>query len=191
VNALYPDLVCFLWAAWGLYWMASATNVKETRRREPLASRTAHFIPMIVAAGLIVMPPFPGDRILFDRFVPLSAPIEDAGCLLVLSGLALCAWARLHLGRNWSGRVTLKEDHELIRSGPYSLVRHPIYAGLLLAIAGTALVEGQWRGVMALLLMLISFRRKLRIEERLMKETFGEQYRRYCEHTAALIPYLL
>lgn len=69
------------------------------------------------------------------------------GLLMVICGLAFAVWARIHLGRNWSGTVTVKEDHELIRSGPYGIVRHPIYTGLLLAIAGTAIVFGEWRAV--------------------------------------------
>jgi protein-S-isoprenylcysteine O-methyltransferase Ste14 len=87
--------------------------------------------------------------------------------------------------------VTVKEDHELIRGGPYALVRHPIYSGLLLAFIGSAIARAEWRGVLAVLIVLVALWRKLRLEERFMSETFGDEYRRYRAHTAALIPYLL
>jgi protein-S-isoprenylcysteine O-methyltransferase Ste14 len=87
--------------------------------------------------------------------------------------------------------VTVKEDHELIRRGPYALVRHPIYTGLLVGFIGTALVRGEWRGVLAVLMVFAALWRKLRLEERWMSETFGDQYRDYRQHTAALIPFLL
>jgi protein-S-isoprenylcysteine O-methyltransferase Ste14 len=191
MSSSYAWLVQILWAAWLTYWIVSAANVKATRQRESIASRSAHFIPMIAAAALILTPRIGAGEILFTRFVPSSAAVSWCGCVLVFAGLGFSAWARVHLGGNWSSRVTVKEDHELIRSGPYALVRHPIYTGLLLAIAGTALVEGQWRALLALLLMGISFWRKLRVEERLMNLTFADEYRQYCAHTAALIPFLL
>jgi len=191
MGCFYAYLVQILWAAWLTYWIVSATSVKTTRQRESIASRSAHFIPMVTATALILTPPFYGADFLFARFVPSSAAVGWCGRALVFAGLSFSAWARIHLGRNWSSRVTLKEDHELICSGPYALVRHPIYTGLLLAIAGTALVEGQWRALLALLLMGISFWRKLRVEERLMRLTFADEYRKYCARTAALIPFVL
>ena len=97
----------------------------------------------------------------------------------------------MHLGRNWSATVTVKQDHELIRTGPYTSVRHPIYTGVLFGFIGTALAVGQWRGVLAVAIVFVAFWRKLRIEERWMNETFGEQYRQYRARTRALIPFLL
>jgi protein-S-isoprenylcysteine O-methyltransferase Ste14 len=84
----------------------------------------------------------------------------------------------------------VKQEHELIRSGPYAHLRHPIYTGLLLALIGSAIVRGEWRGVLAVLIACAALWRKLRLEERWMIETFGDDYRRYREHTAALIPFL-
>lgn len=146
---------------------------------------------MVLAAILLGAPHIPNVPFLYERMFPAGTATAVPGCILVLAGLGLSAWARRHLGRNWSGRVTLKEDHELICSGPYAAVRHPIYTGLLAAIAGTTMVLGEWRGLAAVLLMGLSYWRKLRIEERLLRGTFGDNYRRYCEHTAALIPYVL
>jgi protein-S-isoprenylcysteine O-methyltransferase Ste14 len=87
--------------------------------------------------------------------------------------------------------VTVKQDHELIVNGPYALVRHPIYTGLLLAFAGTGLARGEWRGVLAVVIVFLALWRKLRLEERWMQEQFGEQYRAYKHRVAALVPFVL
>ena len=191
MSSSYAYLVLILWAVWVLYWIVSARNVKTTRQSESLSSRSAHLFPILAAAALILAPPFPAGKFLFNRFAPSSIVVCWSGCMLVFAGLGVSCWARLHLGRNWSSRVTVKEGHELIRSGPYALIRHPIYTGMLCAIAGTALVENQWRALLALLLMGFSFWRKLRVEERLMALTFPGAYRDYCARTAALIPFVL
>jgi protein-S-isoprenylcysteine O-methyltransferase Ste14 len=114
--------------------------------------------------------------------------VYSLGLLMVIAGLAFAIWARVHLGRNWSGTVTVKENHELIRSGPYAIVRHPIYTGLLLAILGTAIVVGEWRGLLAFCFLTIALVLKLRREERFMEESFPDTYPSYCAQVPALIP---
>jgi protein-S-isoprenylcysteine O-methyltransferase Ste14 len=180
-----------LWLAWVSYWVLAAGNVKASQRREPLSSRLLHLIPMLLAGALVVLPSIPGATFLSRRFVADDDISYWGGCLLIAAGLGFSVWARIHLGRNWSGRISVKEDHELIQTGPYALVRHPIYTGLLLALVGTALSLGQWRGVAAVLLMLVSFWRKLTVEEHWMINAFGDRYRHYRGNTSALIPYLL
>jgi protein-S-isoprenylcysteine O-methyltransferase Ste14 len=109
--------------------------------------------------------------------------------VLLALGLAFTVWARVYLGRNWSGTVTLKEGHELIRSGPYTYVRHPIYTGLLVALLGSAVACGELRAMIGLGLVAGAFIRKLRIEERFMREIFPGQYERYCAEVPALVPF--
>ncbi len=92
---------------------------------------------------------------------------------------------------NWSGVVTVKADHELITTGPYTIVRHPIYTGLLLGFVGSAIARGEWRGVVAVVLVLASLWRKLLLEERWMREQFGEAYETYRRRVRALIPFVL
>jgi protein-S-isoprenylcysteine O-methyltransferase Ste14 len=191
MDDLYRYLPPGLWIAWLIYWRISATGVKAVRRRESAGSRAAHLLPLAIAALLLWMPTIAGGGILFQRFMPHSFAGYWTGTGLLALGLAFSVWARVYLGRNWSATVTVKEDHELIRGGPYALVRHPIYSGLLLAFIGSAIARAEWRGVVAVLIVLVALWRKLRLEERFMSETFGDEYRRYREHTAALIPYLL
>jgi len=106
-------------------------------------------------------------------------------------GHSFAWWARLHLGKLWSGRVTRKEGHRVVDTGPYALVRHPIYTGLLLAFVGSALARGEWRGVLAVLIVLAALWRKLRLEEKWMREQFGENYQQYSRRVAALVPFVL
>jgi protein-S-isoprenylcysteine O-methyltransferase Ste14 len=191
MDNLYRYLVPGLWIAWFLYWRISATGVKAVRRHESPASRAAHLVPLMIAGLLLWIDRIPGGGVLFERFMPHTYLTYWIGTLILALGLAFSVWARVHLGRNWSATVTVKEDHELIRSGPYARVRHPIYTGLLLGFIGTAIVRGEWRGVLAVVIAFVALWRKLRLEERWMSESFGEQYRLYRERTAALIPYLL
>jgi protein-S-isoprenylcysteine O-methyltransferase Ste14 len=125
----------------------------------------------------------------------LNASRTDAGSAVYLVAVALTAagllfsvWARLHIGRNWSGTVTIKQDHELVDDGPYRFVRHPIYTGLLVAFIGSALASDNGRGVLAVVIAFAALWRKLKLEERWMIETFGEAYVRYRERVPALVP---
>jgi protein-S-isoprenylcysteine O-methyltransferase Ste14 len=103
-------------------------------------------------------------------------------------GLALAIWSRRTLGRNWSGRIGLKRGHELVRSGPYALARHPIYTGVIVALAGTALYIGEWRALLALPMFALGFWLKAAREEALLESEFGTEYRDYRCETGMLVP---
>jgi protein-S-isoprenylcysteine O-methyltransferase Ste14 len=113
------------------------------------------------------------------------------GAALTIAGLLFAVWAREHLGRNWSHSVTIKQGHELITTGPYTAVRHPIYTGILIGFLGMAIAISQVRGFIAFALMFLGFWVKLRLEEQWMRTQFGESYATYSQKTAALVPYLL
>ena len=110
---------------------------------------------------------------------------------LVVAGLSFSVWARRTLGGNWSGTVTVKVDHELVQTGPYRRIRHPIYTGLLLAVFGSGLAAGRVYGIAAFALIAIALVWKLRLEERWMLAEFGERYERYRRSSWALIPFVL
>jgi protein-S-isoprenylcysteine O-methyltransferase Ste14 len=190
VRAALEYAIAGLWIAWLVYWWAASRDVKTTVRHENRVSRLAHIIPLTLAAWLIGTPRMPGG-FLTGRFVPTSVWVYFAGVVIVAVGLGFTVWARMHLGRNWSGIVTLKEGHELVRSGPYRFVRHPIYTGLLAAFIGSAIARGEWRGIVACALTFAALWRKLTLEERWLSEAFGDDYARYRAEVAALIPFVL
>ena len=180
--------IAALWIAWGLYWWASARGLKAVRRRESPASRAAHLLPLAVAALLLAVPSLPG--LLGVRWLPTAGWLYPLGVLLVAVGLGFSVWARAVLGGNWSATVTLKADHQIVASGPYRWIRHPIYTGLLLAFLGCALARGEWRGVLALVIAFAALWRKLRLEERWLTEEFGAAYAEYRKRSWALLPFV-
>jgi len=181
-------LVLWLWWAWAVYWMLSALRNKATQRREPRGSRLAHLVPLAIGGALIAWPN-PAWRVLAWRLWPPSPAMYWIGVALIIAGLAFAVWARVHLGSNWSGTVTVKQGHELIRSGPYGWVRHPIYTGLIMALMGTTLASGSVHAALGLAIIVVSLVHKSRIEEEFMRETFPGEYQRYSAQTPALVPF--
>ncbi len=179
----------YLWGAFFALWIVAALRTKKTQRRENVASRLSYSV--ITALGFALM--FwmnVGVGALDVRWLPQFDWTGTVGIAIIVIGLAFAVWARLHLKSNWSGVVTVKQDHQLIRSGPYRWVRHPIYSGMILAMAGTAVENGRLKGILGVLLVFIGFWIKSRKEEQFMRQTFGEQYEAYCQSTGALIPKL-
>ena len=184
----FRQLIGWLWVAWITYWVLRALGSKRTRRRESAGSRLAHLLPLVIGGVLLGARELPGPW-LAQRLWPRSLTISWSGAALVIIGLLFTVWAREYLGRNWSGTVTVKEDHELIRAGPYAWVRHPIYTGGLTAVLGTALASGTVRAFLGLAVIAAALLRKLHIEERFMAETFPEDYPRYRCEVPALVPF--
>lgn len=176
-----------LWIIFTLYWSAAAKNAAPTARAESPASRQLHVIAVNAALVLLYLPvPALQGRFLPDG--PLTAPI---GLAIQLAGLLLAVWSRRHLGRNWSGAITAVVDHQLIRSGPYRVIRHPIYTALLGMYLGAAIVVGQFHALLALAIAIIAYWRKIRLEERNLRDIFGPTYDEYCRESWALLPPLL
>jgi protein-S-isoprenylcysteine O-methyltransferase Ste14 len=178
------------WWAFVLFWLAASIFSSRVVKRQSAASRLLTLVLGAIPFFLIFT-----DNLrygLLDRqFVPDNPTVAVAGVALTYAGIALAIWARIILGRNWSATVTIKQDHQLIRSGPYSVVRHPIYSGLLLALLGTALDVGELRALAAVGIALLIWLFKSRTEERFMVEQFGEEYEDYRRHTRALVPFIL
>ena len=179
-----------LWLTWALYWGIHSRGAKASVWAESRPSRLMHVVPMAVAALLLALPPVPMAG-LHQRFQPQSVVIPCLGWLTAAAGLSFTVWARRHLAANWSADVTLKAGHELITSGPYALVRHPIYTGLWVGVLGTALAIGEWRGLAAVALLGLAQWRKLRVEEQAMRRQFGERYLVYAQRVSAFIPFVL
>ena len=175
------------WYAFLIVWLVLSLWVKAAKETEPLESRIVHGALFTVGFFLLFSRSF-HFGVLQARFVPSSYWAQAAGIALTCAGAGLAIWARIVLGENWSARVSKKVAHELMRTGPYAFVRHPIYSGLLLAAAGTALFVGEWRGLVALALVLIAERVKARREEQFMLAEFGDSYRQYRQETGFLLP---
>ena len=186
----YRWLFPILWVVFFAFWTAMARGNKPIVERESAFSRLSHYLPLAIAAYLLAAPHVPF-ALLNERFAPLSLWLVRLAAALTFAGIAFAIWARLWIAGNWSSDVTLKRDHELIVSGPYAFVRHPIYTGILLALAGTALAVGEWRGLLAVILACAAFWRKLGVEEAVMRRQFGVAYARYAENVPALIPFVL
>jgi len=186
--AAYREVFVGLWLSWLVYWLWASRNVKPSERREPMGSRLLHVVPLVVACYLLGAR---GSSIAFldDRLFPAAPWVLWVAVLVTALGLLFTVWARVHLGRNWSGVVTVKREHELIDTGPYAFVRHPIYTGLLVAFIGSAVAVGEWRGVLAVVIAWAALWRKLRFEERWMIERFGERYLDYRKRVPALVPF--
>ena len=176
-----------MWAIFGAYWLFAASRARATQRAETRGSRWTHLalivsaFALIITGGLSIGP-------LARNILPQSNAVQVIGIIVTALGLLLAIWARVHLGRYWSGTIAIKQDHRLIRTGPYAWVRHPIYTGLLVGMAGTAIAVGEVSGLLATVLIFIAYYRKIRIEERFLVEQFGPEYVQYQHEVKALVP---
>jgi protein-S-isoprenylcysteine O-methyltransferase Ste14 len=190
VHLAHEFLIPVLWLAWAFGWLASSQWSSPEKRSQTLRERRFHLAEMAVAVGLFSFPVL-GYGWLGRRILPRTEAFFVIGAALLVIGLGFTVWARLSLGRNWSGYVTLKASHRLVRSGPYALVRHPIYTGLLCAMLGTTIAIDEWRAVLALIIATETLVRKLQLEERWLAEEFGSEYATYRNGVKALVPWLI
>ena len=177
----------FPWYAFLIVWCVSAVWVKKTKTTESIQSRLAYGVPMVAGCYLIFAHSMPS-QLLSARFVPSFRSIQIAAIMVTCLGTALCIWARFILGENWSARVTRKVGHELVRTGPYAYVRHPIYTGLTLAMLGTATFVGEWRALLGVGIAVTGEILKARREEQFMIAEFGATYEQYRGSTGFLLP---
>ena len=173
-----------LWLAFTLYWGVPARNAAKTASRESHRSRQFHQL-LMNASLVLLFARIPG---LTHRLWPEKALFVVAGILLQLLCVLLAIWARRHLGRFWSGEIAAKAGHELIRSGPYRKLRHPIYTAMVGMCIATALVSGELHAAAGVALMVAAYVRKIRLEERLLRDLFGAAYADYCRNSWALVP---
>lgn len=173
--------VIVLWALFWLYWLIAARDVKEGSRARRARPASAAILVLALA-----LPRALGLSDLNQR----SSLVRSVGLGILLASLAFAIWARLCLGRNWGMPMTEKREPELVTSGPYRLVRHPIYTGILGGVLGTALATNLL-ALIALVLMGAYFIYCARVEEALMSSTFPSAYERYRQRTKMLIPFVL
>ncbi|MGA8154434.1 MAG: isoprenylcysteine carboxylmethyltransferase family protein [Terriglobales bacterium] len=185
----FRQLEMIPWYGFIVYWLISAARLKQVKVEEARRGRILHILIMVAAVDFMFSGNFSVGP-LNQRIIPIDLRILYTGIALTWAGIAFAIWARHTIGANWSGRVTVKVDHQLIQSGPYAFVRHPIYSGLLAANLGAALVIGRWRCLVAMVIFLAEMTRKASKEEGFMVTEFGERYQEYRLRTGFLVPRL-
>jgi protein-S-isoprenylcysteine O-methyltransferase Ste14 len=190
MRYFYNYYVTAAWLGFLVYWQIKAVGAKTTQRLEPAASRIVRAVVFLVAIALLMFQHIPLAW-LYRQLFPQAVWAFWLGAAVMTAGLLFAVWARNHLGTNWSRSVTIKQDHQLIESGPYALVRHPIYTGILTGFLGTAIALAQVRGVIVLAMIFFVLWAKLRMEEQWMRAQFGATYEAYSRRTAALVPFVL
>jgi protein-S-isoprenylcysteine O-methyltransferase Ste14 len=190
MDILYTWFFPVVWSAFLVYWQIAAAGSKATQRIESVSSRIFRTVLLLTGILLLSWPRLPVSW-LYRHFLPGSALAFFLGAAITVAWLLFSVWARVTLGTNWSRSVTIKQNHELITTGPYTFVRHPIYTGILAGFLGSALATTQFRGPLAFVLIFLSLWYKLRLEEKWMLSQFGDTYADYSRHTAALIPGLI
>ena len=181
------QVLCAFWLLFALYWFVAAFGVKRTAKRQNPAERMLYIVFM--AAGFFLLyQKNPNWGPLNHRFLPDKLWVAWLGSALCAAGILFAIWARRTIGKDWSAEVQIKENHQLIRSGPYAHVRHPIYTGLLLATLGTAVLIGEYRGLLAVVMFVVGFTRKARKEESFLAAEFGPAFEEHRRHTGFFLP---
>lgn len=182
--------ILWVWLVTGFVWLVASPLTKQNHKVEAPLSAAARFVIM-VAAFVLVFLPGAAIGVLAFRLIPISTLASAAGLVITVAGAVLAMSSRIYLGGNWSAVVTIKEHHELIRKGPYALVRHPIYSAILLGLAGAALANGELRCVLGVVIAYVELRRKYLMEEKFLVQRFGAQYEDYRARVKALVPFIL
>ena len=185
----FTEITLIFFGALFTYGILAALFVKKTVKRQSRLARAVH-VGMLLSSFFLVYCPFLSTGFLNFQVISESNLWGFFGVALCAVGSAFCLWARLTLGRNWSGTVTLKKDHELVQRGPYGLVRHPMYTGILFALLGAAVTVEQLKGFMGVALLGFAFLRKMSLEDAYMIQHFDLQYSNYSKKIKRLIPFV-
>ena len=181
------ELATWLWntlmAVWVLLWF----GMKRAKKLETLWEMAQHAVPVVLGFWLLFGHAW---RALDMKFPPQTQPVLWAGLGLTALGVGTSIWARLSLGANWSGVVTLKKEHELVRKGLYRWIRHPIYTGILMGFIGTAMIRGHLRGWLGFVIVWLTFCFKARREESFLRQEFGDGFEEHARQTGMFLPRL-
>lgn len=180
-------LIGILWLVFALSWIAAMPWSNAVEKRIGLGKEIAYRI-VLLAGGVIFFIPAHG----YDGPLRLWYPTRDlfwTTVALIVLGFAFAWWARVWLGALWSGQVTKKENHRVVDTGPYRIVRHPIYTGILLAVYATAAVKGTVLGVAGALVITLGLWMKARLEEGWLRQELGANYDAYRHRVAMLVPF--
>jgi protein-S-isoprenylcysteine O-methyltransferase Ste14 len=185
----YTLITIFCWCALLGYWFYNARKVKSSVYSQTTASRAVYMFFLLFSFGLLYFNVF-AVGVLGYQLIPVNQLTGIVGVLICVMGVAFAIWARKILGDNWSAKITLKQGHQLIQSGPYKYVRHPIYTGFEIAFLGTAITIGQMKGFVGLSILFLNHYYKTTMEEELLREQFRDEYAGYARRVKRLIPFI-
>ncbi|MDD2657624.1 MAG: isoprenylcysteine carboxylmethyltransferase family protein [Candidatus Pacebacteria bacterium] len=180
---IYSEIIAVCWAIFLIVWIISSFSVKRAVQSHVRKNNYLYRLGAVVLIILfLLLPPT-------FALATVDPAFGIIGVALAVLGVGFALWARFYLGRNWGAPMTLREEHELLTTGPYRLVRHPIYTGVLVALSSAVIVQGiLWLPVLGY--FVYYFIRSARIEERHMLERFPDVYPVYLSHTKAFIPFV-
>jgi protein-S-isoprenylcysteine O-methyltransferase Ste14 len=179
----------YLWQLLMVVWIVMWFGIKKAKKLETWGERVQHELFVFLGFWLLFAGSWNGGWLNY-RLIPDVSQVWAAGLVLTAAGIAISLWARLSLGSNWSGTVTLKQDHQLVSTGLYRWIRHPIYTGILLAMFGTAMIRGQLVGWFGTVMVLTAFYFKARREEKFLREEFGPSFDEHVRRTGMFLPKL-
>jgi protein-S-isoprenylcysteine O-methyltransferase Ste14 len=187
MNITPTEHIFASWLLFAAYWLFAAVGAKRPAKKESAGRRFLHIAVMTVGFFLLY-----GNEVRYGvlsrRFLPDELWIAWAGAALTLAGVLFAIWARFTIGKEWSAEVQIKEGHQLIRTGPYAHIRHPIYTGMLLALCGTAIAIGEYRAILGVALFLVAFIRKAKKEESFLAGEFGPAFDEHRRRTGFFLP---
>jgi len=190
VEIVRPDfLFPLFWICWAVSWVAAAAWSSPAVQRPPGSEIWPYRI--MLTLGIVMITGQTSDVLGVPRLWDVGREGGNVLAFLTLPGFAFAWWARIHLGRLWSGSVTRKEGHRIIDTGPYAIVRHPIYTGLIWATTVSAVAAGTILSLVGIGAMILGFWLKARLEERFLVQELGPQaYDSYCRGVPMLLPFL-
>jgi protein-S-isoprenylcysteine O-methyltransferase Ste14 len=178
------------WLLFAAYWFVTAFGAKAPAKVERATERVGHIILMVIGFMLLRYAAPQSLNWLNRRFLPDVRWIYWLGAYLTFAGVMFAIWARRSIGKEWSATVQIKQDHQLIRSGPYARIRHPIYTGILWALAGTTLTIGEYRALLGLAVIAVGFVQKAKKEEAFLAAQFGPAFQEHQRQTGFFLPRL-
>lgn len=190
MQIILGSLITGSWIVFLLFWLISGFGAKRIARTEGRAGVVGRILLGVIGCVLLTFGQNPRMGVLAARFLPLRLWIAWLGAAMTCTGILFAIWARVHIGRYWSSSVALKDGHRLIRTGPYARIRHPIYTGVIFAIAGTAVAVGTYAALLAVAVFTVGFWIKARKEEALLVGEFGPAFDDHRRATGFFLPRL-
>jgi protein-S-isoprenylcysteine O-methyltransferase Ste14 len=188
-NPRLLEVLRDVWSVFGVYWVAVGMRAKAAQTHEVHWYRITRLAVLLIVF-LLLFWRRTAIGFLGRPFLPDIVAITYVAFAFTIAGLAIALWARIHLGQYWSDKVVLQSGHQLIRTGPYAYMRHPVYSGVLLGVLGTALLLGEWRGLLAFMVLLMNYAIKAKKEERILAERFPVDFQEHLSQAGFFLPRL-